>query len=91
LAVNAIEETGPAPANFLEHPTTLENFRTVAWYPDLFEHTTLRQWENQGRPELIGRAREIAKERIAAHEYRLDAGKRRELDTIYARAEKECT
>jgi trimethylamine:corrinoid methyltransferase-like protein len=49
----------------------------------------MRQWLDKGMPDLIGRARKIARKRIAEHDYLLDAGTRRELDRIYARAARD--
>jgi trimethylamine--corrinoid protein Co-methyltransferase len=89
LAVQAIEEVGPAPANFLDHPSTLSNFRTATWYPELFVHTTMRQWGDKGQPDIVSEAGQIAKKRIAEHDYLLDADKRRDLEAIYKRASKE--
>ena len=89
LAIQAIQEVGPAPANFLEHPTTLTNFRAATWDPDLFVHTTMRQWQARGEPNVVRQGRHIAKKRIAEHAYTLDADKRRDLEAIYQRAKKE--
>jgi trimethylamine:corrinoid methyltransferase-like protein len=89
LAIQTIQEVGPAPANFLEHPTTLANFRAATWDPDLFVHTTMRQWQARGQPDVVRQARHIAKKRIAEHAYTLDADKRRDLEAIYQRAKRE--
>lgn len=86
LAVEAIAEVGPAPANFLDHDTTLANFRTATWRPNLFTHTTLRQWQERGSPSVVGQARQIARRLIAQHDYTLDADRRRALDEIYEHA-----
>ncbi|MHB0875401.1 MAG: trimethylamine methyltransferase family protein, partial [Anaerolineae bacterium] len=71
LAVPAIEEVGLAGGNFLGHESTLAHYRQATWEPDLFTHTTLRQWQERGATDLALRAREIARQRIAAHEYAL--------------------
>jgi trimethylamine--corrinoid protein Co-methyltransferase len=89
LAVAAIEEVALGAGNYLLHPTTLANYRKATWDPSLFSHSTMRQWLDKGMPDLIGRARKIAQQRIAEHDYLLDAGTRRELDRIYARAARD--
>jgi trimethylamine--corrinoid protein Co-methyltransferase len=90
LAVQAIEEVALGRGNFLEHPTTLANYRKATWDPGLFIHTTMRQWQDKGMPDVVSQARKIAKKRIAQHDYLLDADARRELDKIYERARHEC-
>jgi trimethylamine--corrinoid protein Co-methyltransferase len=89
LAVAAIEEVGPG-GHFLEHDTTLANYRRATWEPALFTHASLRQWQEKGSPLVADRAREIARQRIAAHDYELEAEKRRDLEAIYQRAAREC-
>lgn len=88
LAVAAIEEMGEG-GNFLGHESTLAHYRQATWEPDLFTHTTLRQWQERGSRELAERAREIARRRIAQHEYLLADDKRRQLAAIYDRAARE--
>jgi trimethylamine--corrinoid protein Co-methyltransferase len=89
LAVPVIEEVALGVGNYLAHPTTLAHHRKATWDPGLFTHSTMRQWLDKGMPDLFGQARKIAKKRIAQHNYLLDVEKRRELDTIYARAAAE--
>lgn len=86
LAVKTITEVGPAPANFLGHETTLASFRAATWRPELFTHTTMRQWQERGNPSVVGQARHIARRLIAQHDYTLDADRRRALDEIYEHA-----
>lgn len=85
LAVPAIEEVGVG-GNFLGHDTTIAHYRSATWEPDLFRHTTLRQWQERGSPDLAAQARQVARERIAQQDYVLEADRRRELDRIYRRA-----
>ncbi|MHB9033357.1 MAG: trimethylamine methyltransferase family protein, partial [Anaerolineae bacterium] len=88
LAAAAIEEIGPG-GNFLGHDTTLQQYRAATWDPSLFTHSSLHQWQGSGSPELAERARQMARERIARQDYVLDADRRRELDRIYKRAERD--
>jgi trimethylamine---corrinoid protein Co-methyltransferase len=89
LAIAAIEEVGPG-GNFLGHDTTLEHYREATWDPALFTHSTLQQWQGKGGTELAERARHIARQRIAGQDYILSPEKRRDLDAIYRRAQREC-
>jgi trimethylamine--corrinoid protein Co-methyltransferase len=85
MAVDAIREVGPG-GHFLDHPTTVAHCRDAFWAPELFEHRMLAQWREAGARSLPERAREIARRRIAQHEFELPAEVRRELDAIVARA-----
>ncbi len=86
LAVPAIEEVALGAGNFLEHPTTLAHHRQATWDPSLFVHSTMRQWQEKGMPDIVRQARAIARQRIAQADYVLDAAARRELDRIFERA-----
>jgi trimethylamine:corrinoid methyltransferase-like protein len=55
--------------------------------PSLFEHRTLGQWREAGSKTTRDRAREVARRRIAGHEYALPADVQRGLDRIYKHAE----
>ena len=85
LALDAIEEVGPR-GTFLNHQTTIAHFREATWEPDIFIHTTLRQWREMGEVSVRERARQIAKKRIAEQGYILAEDKRKELEAIYQRA-----
>jgi len=89
LAIRAIEEMGQASGSFLYHRSTFDNFKKTTWMPDLFEHTTMGQWQEKGQPSITDQARKIARKRIANHEYQLEEEKRRDLELIYQRAKKE--
>ncbi len=87
FAADAIEEVALAGRQFLDHDLTLEHFRDAFWMPALFEHRTLGQWRDAGSKSTRDRARHVARQRIARHEYALPAETQRELDRIYAHAE----
>jgi len=86
LAVDAIQEVALAGRQFLDHDMTLEHFREAFWMPSLFEHRTLGQWRDAGSKSTRARAREIARRRIAGHEYALPEDMQREVDRIYRHA-----
>ena len=75
---------GPLP--FMTHPTTLDTFRNVFRPPTLFRRQPYKG-EPHPREDLIERAREDIKRRIASHTYRLEADKLAEIDGIYRRAQ----
>jgi trimethylamine:corrinoid methyltransferase-like protein len=89
LAVDAIRQVALAGRQFLDHDMTLERCREAFWMPSLFEHRTLGQWREAGAKGVRPRAREIARRRIAEHEYALPAEAQREMDRIYERAARD--
>ena len=86
--LNIIEE-GVKEGTFLSHQTILENYKDVYWFPELFEHESLGQWKEKGGKSIRKRAREIAKKKIAEHEFHLSKDMQKELDKIYKKAEEE--
>lgn len=87
LAVAAMEEVGYG-RTFLDHDTTLANYRTAFWEPELFDHRMMQTWQADGGKTIRERAREIARQRIAAHEFALPEDVQRDLDAIYDRAKR---
>ena len=88
LFLDAVEELSPG-GSFLEHDSTLENYRDAAWEPALFTHQLVDTWAAQGRKETRERALEIAKERIAEHDYSPPADVVKELDRLWKKAVKK--
>lgn len=74
---------------YLDHDSTLTHFRRDLWDPDVFVHPTLIQWQERGSKTSATIAWEIAQEKIKNHTYRADKDVCKELNRIYARAEKE--
>jgi len=87
-ALGEIEALGHS-GTYLDHDSTLKNFRRDLWDPEIFVHSTLIQWQERGSKEPAQIAWEIAKEKIKNHKYRANEDVQRELNRIYARAEKE--
>jgi len=81
-----IIEDGINEGGFLAHETTLENFRDVCWFPELFERDSLAQWRQKGEQSVRRRAAQIAREKIAEHAFALPADVRKELNAIYGKA-----
>ncbi len=88
-ALRDIEEVGHTGATFLEHEATLRDFRRTLWDPSLFTHTSLEQWLARGSRGPAQAAREIARETIRNHPYRIAADRKAEMDRILARAARE--
>ena len=88
IALDAIMD-GIREGNLLAHESTVANFRKLIWDPALFEHRMLNAWRLAGQRTITERAREIARKRIAEHDYQAPPEVRKELDRIYQRAEKE--
>ena len=75
--------------NFFTHPTTLENFRGHSWFPTLFDRRMLGSWQADGSRTIREKARQIAREKIAAQPTRVDQETERELDSLFEKAAKE--
>lgn len=83
-----IEEVGHS-GTYLDHQSTVANFRRYLWDPAIFCHPTLIQWQEKGcrKPDQL--AWEIAKDKIQKHTYRADENVRKQLQKIYERAQKQ--
>jgi trimethylamine---corrinoid protein Co-methyltransferase len=66
LAADPISMVGSG-GNFLVHPHTLANFRSVQWRPDLLSCTGFDRWKQDGGKSLLDRAREKVKTILADH------------------------
>jgi len=90
LAADVIKEVGgEGKGDFLSHQSTLDNFRDAFWSPELFEHYSLRQWQEKGATSILERAKQIAKRRIYEHHFELEKGVQKELDRIYKKASED--
>jgi trimethylamine--corrinoid protein Co-methyltransferase len=58
----------------------------LTWYPRRFERGAIGSWLSAGEPRLSQRLRDEVRRRIAAHEFELDADRRREIERIYQAA-----
>ncbi len=84
LATDIIKEVvEEGRGDFLSHQSTLDNFRDAFWVPELFEHYTLRQWQEKGAKPILDRVKKIAKRRISEHHFELERNVQKELDRIY--------
>jgi trimethylamine:corrinoid methyltransferase-like protein len=76
-------------ANFMNLDSTLDHYQEHIWYPGRFTRKAIGPWMEEGQPSLSSRLRAEAKRRIALHNFELAPEKRREIERIYAAAEKE--
>ena len=67
---------------FMGLDSTLDNYRRDTWYPRRFDHEAVGLWRSKGYPHVSDRIRAEVRERIAAHDYELDADRRREIERI---------
>jgi len=74
---------------YLGLESTVRSYRQAYWLPRLFERRSLSGWLNAGSPDLRGRAKEMVREQLKRHDYELEPELRREMERIYARAERE--
>ncbi len=65
LALDVINDVGPG-GSFLKEVHTAKHYREV-WYPRIFDRKRFDKWVENGEPEAIRTAREIAIESISNH------------------------
>ncbi len=87
-ALDVIYEVGRS-SSFMTHETTLAKYKKYLWDPDLFLHSSLKQWRKAGSKSTEALAREIALDRITKHEYTIEEDIKKELNGIYKMAEKK--
>lgn len=74
---------------FLGLDSTASLYRQVYWLPRLFERRRFTGWQEAGKPRLRGRAKAMVREQLRRHDYQPDPAVMREVERIYARAERE--
>jgi trimethylamine:corrinoid methyltransferase-like protein len=72
---------------FMARDSTLDHYLRHTWYPGRFERGAIGAWLTAGQPRLEDRLRAEVRQRIAAHDYELDADRRREVERIYRAAQ----
>ena len=75
-------------SNFMDLDSTLDHYHEQSWFPKRFVRGAIGAWLEQGQPRLSNRLRSEIKQRIAGHRFELEPDKRREIERIYAAAEK---
>jgi trimethylamine:corrinoid methyltransferase-like protein len=80
-------QTG-AQRGFMGLDSTLDYYLDHTWYPRRFQRGAVGPWLTAGQPRLSERLRDEIRRRIAAHDFELDAERRREIERIYQAARK---
>ncbi|MCM8804323.1 MAG: trimethylamine methyltransferase family protein [Candidatus Omnitrophica bacterium] len=75
--------------SFLTHPLTLENYKKVLFFSDIFSNEPFNVWEKNGKKSIWQKAREKAIELLKEHKFERDEFQRRELEKIYQKAVKK--
>jgi trimethylamine:corrinoid methyltransferase-like protein len=73
---------------FMGLDSTLDHYLSHTWYPRRFQRGAIGPWLTAGQPHLSERLRNEVRQRIAAHDFELDAERRREVERIYQAARK---
>ena len=85
LAVEVIAEVGPG-GHYIEHPHTLEHFRSEFFVDSIFQSLTYEQWGASGRNDAVNLAHEKARALIEAYERPpMDQGLEAEIDAFVRR------
>ena len=85
LAVDVIAEVGPG-GYYIEHPHTLENFRSEFFVNSIFQSLTYEQWRASGRKDAVQLAHEKAQALVDAYQKPpMDSGLEAELDAFVER------
>jgi trimethylamine--corrinoid protein Co-methyltransferase len=84
LAVDVIAEVGPG-GYYIEHPHTLENFRSEFFVDSIFQSLTYEQWGASGQKDAVQLANEKAQALIEAYQRPpIDQGLESEIDAFVA-------
>jgi len=73
---------------FLGLDSTARLYRDIYWLPRIFERRSFNGWHEAGMPRVHDTAREFVREQLVKHDFRLPDDVSRELNAIYARAER---
>lgn len=88
-ALAAVRDIGPG-GHYLGHAHTLAHFEDAFFAPQLFDNSSIEQWQAEGSKEITARALEHARTLLAEYEEpRLDAGIDEALREFIARRERE--
>lgn len=88
-AMLAVRDVGPA-GHYLGHPHTQANFQRAFFMPELFDNSSIEQWQAEGAKNTTTRALEYARKALAEYERpALDEAVDEELKDFIARRERE--
>lgn len=66
-ALAAVRDIGPG-GHYLGHPHTLGHFADAFFAPELFDNSSIEQWQAEGAKDTTGRALEYARKLLAEYE-----------------------
>ena len=88
-AMAAVRDVGPG-GHYLGHPHTLANFQNAFFMPQLFDNSSIEQWQAEGSKNTTTRALELARKLLNDYEKpALDEAKNEELMAFIRRRESE--
>lgn len=73
---------------FIGVDSTLDHHKRHVWFPRRFERRAIGPWMSEGQPRLSDRLKDEVRQRIASHDFELDADRRREIERIYQAAQR---
>jgi trimethylamine:corrinoid methyltransferase-like protein len=76
---------------FLDHDSTIDNFRTFFSDRGLFRATDMAQWQNKGSPSIPAEASRIVEARVQANTFRRSDDQIKRLREICDRGERILT
>ena len=79
---------GVAEGSFIGVNDTVNRFREIYDFPDLFRHWNMGRWSAAGQPSLLQEAWQRAQEEIARCAFALPEDREREVQRLYDRAAK---
>lgn len=77
------------PSGFLGLDSTADLYAQTYWRPRLFWRGMVNEWQAAQAPDLRARAKDMVRRQLKLHDYELEPDLRREVEGIYAKAERE--
>jgi len=75
---------------FVTDKTTLSEYKRIFWQPELFDYSLLHTSRREMK-DLVERAKDMARKKIAEHDFQLEEDKKRKLEEIYQEAVRKLT
>ncbi len=69
--------------NYLSHDSTIEQYKKTYYFPELFDHQTLAQWNSSGSPKMAEKIARVIEEALDGYDYQLGDKVQKEIDKIY--------
>lgn len=89
LALNVIKDVGPG-GSFMSTQHTLDNYKNIAWEPELSERGSYEDWEKKGEKTLYDKALTESLDRIESHQSpEIPEEKERKINEIIKEAKED--